>query len=459
MRILLTVHQFLPEYFAGTEVLTFETAKQLQRLGHEVRIFTGFPASNPMADQERFDSYVYEGLHVERFHHAPVPLGVQTIPLELEYRNLFFAEYFRAFLMRTKPDIVHFFHLAKLSASAVEVCWSLNIPMVLTPTDFWFVCPTCLLWLPDNSMCSGPKLGGANCLRHLAELYHPVLVETMVRNRPNWLIALSMLAIRHRIFQNQGVAPHVRAISERHLYTRRQIKRINRVLVPTRLMGRVLSRYGLKKETIRYAPYGMNLENLQRMPKQDAGNLLRIGYIGTLWEHKGLHVLIKAITSMDSSIQVELKIYGDQTQYPDYVEKVKELAGTDTRIHFCGTFPNREIASIFSALDLLVVPSVWYENTPLVIYTAQALGCPVIASDLEGMTEAIHHEDNGLVFQPGNSGELARAIVRCYEDRDLLQQMSSRARKPTSKQEYALTIEALYREILAERTKKEMFLV
>ncbi len=105
------------------------------------------------------------------------------------------------------------------------------------------------------------------------------------------------------------------------------------------------------------------------------------------------------------------------------------------------------------------MPSLWYENTPLVIYTAQALGCPVIASNLEGMTEAIHHEDNGLIFQPGNVPELSQAILKLYKNRNLLQEMSNRARKPTSKQEYALQIESVYREILANKEKQELILV
>jgi glycosyltransferase involved in cell wall biosynthesis len=458
LRILLTVHQFVPEYFAGTEVLTFETAKELRRLGHEVSVFTGSPASKPMADQERFDSYVYQGIHVERFHHDFVALGDQTNVQEAEYRNLFLGEHFRAFVMRTKPDIVHFFHLARLSASVVEICWRLNIPMVMTPTDFWFVCPTVLLWLPNHSMCPGPRWGGANCLRHIAELHHPELLKAMVKRSSTWRVALKMLGVRHGLFKNQWYVPTVRAFSQRHPYLREQINRMDQVMVPTRLMGKILKRHGLKQQKIRYAPYGMNLENLQRTGHREASDSLRVGYIGTLWEHKGAHILIKAMTSLDSSVKIELKIYGDQEQYPDYVKRIKELAGTDSRIRFCGTFPNQEIAGVFSSLDVLVVPSLWYENTPLVIYTAQALGCPVIVSDLDGMTEAIHHGENGLIFQPGNASELAQAMLKLYKNRNLLEEMSRRARMPTSKQEYALQIESAYREILASRKKQELML-
>jgi glycosyltransferase involved in cell wall biosynthesis len=454
VKILLTVHQFLPEYSSGTEILTFETAKQLRRLGHEVLIFTGFPNSQPLNDEERFDSYEYQGLHVERFHYDYKHLGGQSSTTEAEYNNLFFAAYFRKFLARIKPDIVHFFHLGKLSASAVEVCHSLNIPMVLTATDFWFICPTAQLRLPDNSMCPGPRGDGANCLRHLAELNWAGKAKTVVRRMPDSLLALGIKAIELGVLNKTWYASHVKAISHRYAYTRTQMNRIDRVLVPTRLMESILKNNSLEAQRICYAPFGLNLEYLQFSLRNNTSGPLRLGFIGTLSEHKGVHVLVQAITALEENVEVQLTIYGDESQYPDYVSRLKLLAGSDPRIRFCGTFPNHEIGRVFSSLDVLVVPSLWYENSPLVIYSAQAAGCPVIVSDLPGMTEPIGHEDNGLAFQPGNTAELAQAIVRLYKDRGLLQQLSQRARKPRSADEYARQIEAVYGEIVPEKTGK-----
>src|SRR5260370_5674803 len=114
----------------------------------------------------------------------------------------------------------------------------------------------------------------------IAGLYHPEIMKVIVKRRPNWLIALSMLGIRHGML-NKWFAPHVKAIAQRHLYTREQMNRIDRVMVPTRLMGKILKKHGLRKKKIRYAPYGMNLENLQPTGKLDAGNTLRLCYIVT----------------------------------------------------------------------------------------------------------------------------------------------------------------------------------
>ena len=92
MKIVFAVHQFLPEYSAGTEILTYETAREFQRLGHEVSVVTGFPASTDIKDDERFDHYVVEGIQVVQFKHNNSPMGGQPGGPELEYNNLLFRK-------------------------------------------------------------------------------------------------------------------------------------------------------------------------------------------------------------------------------------------------------------------------------------------------------------------------------------------------------------------------------
>src|SRR4030067_3340851 len=134
MKIVLTVHQFLPEFSTGTEILTYETAKKLRENGHDVSVVTGFPSALQLKDSERFDRYIYNGISVERFYHDYVPMGNQVNIFEMEYDNWLFGSFFRHYLKRERPDVVHFFHLSRLSASLINVCHELDIPTVLTPT-------------------------------------------------------------------------------------------------------------------------------------------------------------------------------------------------------------------------------------------------------------------------------------------------------------------------------------
>ncbi len=87
MKILLTAHQFFPQYTSGTEVLTRSVARELMARGHQVHVLTGFPAEKALTDEERFDEYEYEGIHVYRFHHAYTPMAGQTSMIAIGYDN------------------------------------------------------------------------------------------------------------------------------------------------------------------------------------------------------------------------------------------------------------------------------------------------------------------------------------------------------------------------------------
>jgi glycosyltransferase involved in cell wall biosynthesis len=157
------------------------------------------------------------------------------------------------------------------------------------------------------------------------------------------------------------------------------------------------------------------------------------------------------VRSLPAELPVSLSLYGRGCDFPAYFERLQQLAAGDPRIRFCGTFPNDVIAQIFSTIDVLAVPSIWYENTPLVIYSAQAAHCPVIASNLGGMAEIVQHEENGLLFEPGSVAGIAGSIERLASDRGLLQRLSINAVPPKGIAEYADELDKLYRLLLSER--------
>lgn len=452
MKIVLTTHVFLPEHSAGTEVLTFNTAKELQLQGHEVEVVTGFIAGSGIKDSERFDAYEYKGIKVNRFLHNLAPMGEQSNVVEAEYNNLFFGQWFRNYLKTFKPDVVHFFHLGLLSASAIDACCELGIPRVMTPTDFWIICPTYQLRLPGNAMCKGPDKNGVNCLKHAVSNTQRPSLAWAFNKLPNCIVAVMIWSINRSPLSISKFPPMVRALSQRASFLRRRMNMLDKVIIPTQLMGEMLTHNGLNSSRVIYSQYGINFES-SKAPLPMPAKKLRIGFIGGISMHKGAHILISAIRILEKNISLELKIYGDSQVDPKYYKKLLELAAQDDRISFLGTFPNEIIGSIFAELDVLVVPSIWYENTPLVIYSAQAAGCPVIASNMGGMAEVVRHEINGLLFEAGNIEDLANTLKRLAQDRALLQRLAINAVKPKSIKEYALELQAVYRDILKEKTK------
>jgi hypothetical protein len=115
-------------------------------------------------------------------------------------------------------------------------------------------------------------------------------------------------------------------------------------------------------------------------------------------------------------------------------------------VKFHGVFDNRDIAAVHERIDALVVPSVWYENSPITIHEAFLLGTPVITSDIGGMAELVRDGVDGLHFKVGDPASLARTVVRLLDEPGLLERVS-RGRGVKTMAEDAREMEARYRQL------------
>jgi glycosyltransferase involved in cell wall biosynthesis len=459
MKILITVHQFLPDFSTGTEVIALGIAKELQDRGHDVLVVTGFPDADRVPDSARFDGYVHEGIAVERFRHSPHPMGTQRVVTELAYDNRIFAAAFRKLLDRFEPELVHFVHLSRLSASLIGPCVERGIPTVFTATDFWAVCPFSQLRLADDSMCAGPDPSGFNCVRHLLDAAgaRPTSLVGLARRAPDWVLGLGVRAAGIPLPVAPPFLREVRALVRRQPFVREQLGRVDRVLAPSRIMERTLAAGGIAPGRVRFLPYGIRTEGIARRADRGTGPTLRLGFVGSLTEHKGLATAVRAVRLLDPALPVELDVHGAPGDSPAgraFYDAVQALAGPDPRIRFRGRFDNRRVGEVLASLDALVVPSLWHENTPLVVYEAFAAGCPVIASDVEGIAEVVRHEVDGLLFARGDAAALAACVRRAAEDRALLGRLAGETRTPLSVGEHVDRLETVYGELVSASSAK-----
>ena len=453
MKILYTTHQFLPDYSAGTEILTYSTAREMSKRGHGVSVFTGYPVKGTVEASHAFDCYEYDGISVDRFFHSKTSSIRPLNPLEAEYNNLFFADFFRRRIQELKPDLVHFYHLQRLSASAIDVCREMGIPSLFTATDFWLVCPTNQLFFSDHSLCLGPDRGMVNCVRHLAAISQGKRIQSIMDLLPNWLMAVLIRWIRCTAFPSEKrFVPLVRALAARPAYMEKRMNQISMVLVATRFMGEMLCRHGLEARSVRHVPFGIDHTHIRCISTKGTEKHLRIGFIGTLYYHKGAHVLLEAVRLLPKDMPLKVKIYGALEQFPQYTRTLRSVAGNDERIEFCGTFPNAMIGDIFYDFDVLVVPSLWYENNPLALSFAQAAKVPIVATDSEGMNELIANGENGILFERGDVRGLADIIRMLCNDRSMVKRLSDHARQPKSISSYVDELERIYHDVVNRQT-------
>jgi glycosyltransferase involved in cell wall biosynthesis len=132
-----------------------------------------------------------------------------------------------------------------------------------------------------------------------------------------------------------------------------------------------------------------------------------------------------------ADLDVDLDVYGEASD-ADYDRRLRGLAGSDRRIRFAGTFASDAFADVVNAADLLVVPSIWYENSPLVLLQALALRCPVLVADVPGLAPHVRGLQDGWKFErgkrPGPCAEIAGNRERCDARKRYVAQRMNRER-------------------------------
>ncbi len=448
MKILFTVHQFFPESRAGVEVVTLGLAKELRRRGHEPFVLAA-KRSTP-GDGIRpgeIENYDYEGIPVRKIGRPEEGL---SRPFHLNYRNEAMEQRASEYAREVRPDIVHAMHLQGLSASVLSAFRELGLPVIYTAADFWTICPVVDLRRHDGAMCRGPEVH--HCVRCIASRSTDARVRRTASTVPGAAVKATDLFSRTPLARSSLLLRQVRDVSERPGYIRERMKSVDHVLAYTHLARNLLSKNGVGAGKTSVSSYGIDTSGVAgARTERQACATLRVGFVGTLAPHKGPDTLVRAFKAAPD-LDARLDIYGDPERYAAYAEELRSLAADDGRISLHGLFSRGELGRVYSEIDVLVVPSRWYENGPGVIFESFAAGAPVVATDLGGMSEFVRHGENGLLFRPEDAGDLARQLRRLCEEPGVLERLREGIGDVKTVGEYAAELERLYDTLLSERS-------
>jgi glycosyltransferase involved in cell wall biosynthesis len=246
----------------------------------------------------------------------------------------------------------------------------------------------------------------------------------------------------------------VRALKERPELIREKMEQVDHIIAYTRLMRDLLLANGIGRGKIEISPYGIDTSHISKAPlERPLPPPLRVGFVGTLAPHKGCDTLIRAFKKLPRELEATLDIYGNLNRFKRFLKQLRRLAGGDERINFAGPFQRERVGQVLSELDVLVVPSRWYENQPGVILEAFAAGIPVVATDLGGMSEFVKHEENGLLFELENAEDLARQLRRLGEEPGLTEKLRAGIGPVKTVGENVDELEVLYDKLLDERSR------
>ena len=175
----------------------------------------------------------------------------------------------------------------------------------------------------------------------------------------------------------------------------------------------------------RYVEWGIAPERLAVLPNvgrpappapapRPADGMLRVGFFGHLSPLQGIGVLIAAARLLEGRSSVVFHLHGDTAALPadQRVAADAMLAGAGGNVRRFGCYAAAELDALMAAVDVVAVPSVWWESAPMVIDAALARGRPVIGSDIGGIAERVRDGQDGFLLPPGDAGALARLLER-----------------------------------------------
>jgi len=435
MRILFLVHDFLPAHPSGTEVYTGALALRLARMGHEVRLFaTEKDIARPhMALEERR----WQGLRV---HELVNNLFYDDFRETWDYPPA--AAAFARVLDEYRPDVLHVMHLLYLSVGCVEEAHRRGIPVLFTLHDFWLQCARFGQRIhADGQVCHtidfercGTCLAGFKFAQSTLERRAARVVAGVKSVSGVDLGSLARAAgerLRERARAPTPGAPDPRAAGDfarlaqqrEEDLRRRLVPCVWRFFAPSRFLAERFREWGLPEERVETLGYGLELDGFRDLVRASRGDgaKLAIAFIGTLAPHKAPHLVLEAFALLAPELRARatLTIHGPKQHFPAYVADLEERAAR-LGAELPGTLERADVPRALARTDLLVVPSVWYENSPLTIHEARAARTPVLVSDLGGMAELVEPGRQGWRFRVGDAADLAACLERVIADPSLL---------------------------------------
>ncbi|WP_188579774.1 glycosyltransferase family 4 protein [Azorhizobium oxalatiphilum] len=391
----------------GLNAISGVNSRYLARVGHPV---PRHGASALMSLRQRDDEILY---HADDYDH-----------FLLSNRNTDdIRRDFLRYVSDVKPDVVHFHHIL-----------GLGLEMLFAVRDA----------LPDTRIVVTFHEFLSICHHH----------GQMVKTAGMKLCQRSSPTDCHGCFPDISPARFL----QRERFVQAMLELADHYVSPSHFLAKRFIDWGLDGDKMSVIENGLDIAEAAppRLLKGVSKRRGSFAYFGQMTPYKGADVLLDAVGRVPESVWGEdarMMIFGGNLErqpqaYQNKIAALVEKAGD--RVRFYGSYQNIEMPRLMRSVDWMIMPSVWWENSPVVIQEAFYHGRPIISSNIGGMAEKIRDGVDGLHFRAGSAEDLADRLTEALTDNTLWEKLRGGIRKPDSYTDFARTHVDLYRRLRSQ---------
>jgi glycosyltransferase involved in cell wall biosynthesis len=352
-------------YYArgGSETVYFAHNRLFERAGWKVVPFSMKNAQN--SSSEWSDHFVSETSSDASSPIAKISRAVSAIYSTEAARHI------RRLIALSRPDVAHAHNIYHhLTPSVLVELHRRHIPIVLTLHDLKLVCPAYKMHT-KGAVCEECR-GGA--------------LRNVVKNRC--------------IKNSTAMSALVWLESTIHKALDLYMSTVTRFVVPSRFFLAKFAEWGVDTSRFVHIPNSIDVEALA--VERDPGDAFV--YLGRLAPEKGVATLIRAA----AKARVRLRIVGTGPEEAGLRQLAADLGG---EVEFTGFLAGSALRQAISSARAVVIPSEWYENAPISVMEASALGRPVIGANIGGIPELIRTDETGFIFTSGDVDSLVEILA------------------------------------------------
>lgn len=391
--VLLVSHLFPPYFIGGSEIVAYYQSRRLREKGYDIRVFAG-----------RLDNRLHRyGVNREHGEFDVTRINLHARDFDCYSMNFdkpALQDAFRRVIDQVRPDVVHFHNIYSFSLRMIEECQKACIPTLMTLHDYWGVCFKNILVTDSGHLCRDAEPSCSRC--------------------------------RENFYSDEGAAM---SLQERNRLFVKYLNDIDLLMAPSRFLLDQFRARGILEQKSALVRYGIDTGSFSTVRKSFSRRI-RFSYIGQIAQHKGTDILLRAIALLTDRERARISVTivgGGEAAFVEYCARLVSELKISGCVRFAGKVPNSRIKGILSDTDVLVVTSVWFENSPVVILEALASGTPVLGADIGGIPEFVVPGVTGFLHRHDDPAALAeniRAVIANPQViRDLRQGCLDKARE------------------------------